>query len=319
MCVMRIGAETGRALPHKGESPRPSSDGNSLLVDVIVVTYNSRSRVFPCAKAALSAGANVIVVDSASPDRSLEALGDLPVTTIQLSENRGFGFGCNRGWESGSAPYVLFLNPDAVLDEAALGALAAVLDREPAVGAVGPRLLEEDGTLEWSQRRYPRLRSTFARALYLHHLAPQAQWVDEMIRVPAVYEEPGEPDWLSGACLLVRRELLERIGGFDEGFFLYSEDTDLCKRIRDAGYTLRYEPSAVVHHVGGASAPRSGLLHVLASSRVRYMRKHRGVLAGALERTGLVLESLLRLVVSRGGADQRRGHLRTLAALLRGA
>src|SRR4051812_12867205 len=117
MCVMRIGAETGRALPHKGESPRPSGDANTVPIDVIVVTYNSKSRVFPCAKAALSAGTNVIVVDSASPDRSLEALADLPVAKIQLSENRGFGFGCNRGWESGSAPYVLFLNPDAVLEE----------------------------------------------------------------------------------------------------------------------------------------------------------------------------------------------------------
>lgn len=288
-----------------------------MSVDVTVVTYNSRDRIRGCLEPALSTGANVIVVDSASPDRTLEVVRDLPVDAVQLDANRGFGFGCNRGWERGSAQYVLFLNPDAVLDRGALERLCAELDAEPSLGAVGPRLLEEDGTLEWSQRRYPRLRSTFARALYLHHLAPRASWVDEMIRDPAAYAVSGEPDWLSGACLLVRREVLERIGGFDEGFFLYSEDTDLCHRIRDAGYGLRFVPDAVVAHVGGASAPRTALLPVLAASRVRYMRKHRGAAAATAERAGLILESLLRLVLSRGGSAARRGHLRTLTTLLR--
>lgn len=260
----------------------------------------------------------MVVVDSASPDRSLEAVAGFPIKTIQLTENRGFAYGCNRGFEAGRARYVLFLNPDALLDETALATMVDALEADPALGAVGPRLLEEDGRLEWSQRRYPRLRSTFARALYLHHLAPEASWVDEMIREPERYETPGEPEWLSGACLLVRRRVLDEVGAFDEGFFMYSEDTDLCRRITNAGHRLRYEPAAVVRHAGGASAPRSSLLPVLAASRVRYMRKHRGRLAGAAERAGLVIESALRLVVSRGGGEQRRGHLQTLRSLVRG-
>src|SRR3954454_19834726 len=118
------------------------SDSREPTVDVVVVTYNSKTRIRACAEAGLSAGANVIVVDSHSPDRSLEAVADLPVSAIQLDENRGFGYGCNRGWEAGTAPYVLFLNPDAILESDALRTMAAALDHDPSIGAVGPRLVE---------------------------------------------------------------------------------------------------------------------------------------------------------------------------------
>jgi GT2 family glycosyltransferase len=111
---------------------------------------------------------------------------------------------------------------------------------------------------------------------------------------------------------MVRRDVLERLDGLDEGFFMYCEDKDLCRRIRDLGLTIRYEPEAVAVHSGGESAPRTALLPVLATSRVRYARKHAGALGELLERIGIGLWSLTHLIVSRGGAAARAGHARSL-------
>jgi GT2 family glycosyltransferase len=281
--------------------------------DVVVVSYNSRGELRGCVEplAALP-DVNVVVVDNASADGSLDSVADLPVTAIALAHNGGFSHGCNAGWRSTSAPYVLFLNPDARIDAESLGKLAEVLETQPAVGAVAPRILHADGTLEYSQRRFPRLRSTYARALFLHRLFPAASWTYELVRDPAAYAVSGAPDWVSGACVLVRRTVLEELDGFDEGFFMYCEDIDLCHRLRSSGHGLVFEPEAVVSHEGGASAPRTSLLPVLAASRIRYAAKHRSTAGALLERLGVALEALTRLVVSRGGWAARAGHARSL-------
>ena len=288
-------------------------------VDVVVVSYNSRGELRGCVEPlARLEHVEVVVVDNASTDAGLDVIADLPVKRIALTRNGGFGHGCNAGWHSGQAPHVLFLNPDARIGEDALGRLVAVLDDTPATGAVAPRINHTDGTLDYSLRRFPRLRSTYARAFFMHRLFPRASWTDEVIREPAVYAEPGSPDWVSGACILVRRSVLEELDGFDEGFFMYSEDIDLCRRIQDAGHELRYEPSAVVSHIGGASAPRASLLPVLAASRLRYARKHRSKPAALLDRLGIALEALTHMVVSSGGRAARAGHGRAfLLALTR--
>jgi hypothetical protein len=111
---------------------------------------------------------------------------------------------------------------------------------------------------------------------------------------------------------MVRRDLLEALGGFDEGFFMYCEDKDLCRRIRAAGYDVRFEPEAVARHEGGASAPRASLLPVLAESRVRYARKHSGRVTAAAERAGVGLGALTHMVVSKGGRAARSGHASAL-------
>jgi N-acetylglucosaminyl-diphospho-decaprenol L-rhamnosyltransferase len=233
---------------------------------------------------------------------------------VPLGENRGFGAGCNAGSQEGDAPALLFLNPDARIDESSLRRLSDVLDRDPRVGVTAPRILEADGTLAWSQRRFPRLRSTYARALFLNRVFRGAGWTDELIRDEQAYGQPGSPDWVSGACLLVRRSVFEAVGGFDERFFLYCEDKDLCRRIREAGYDVRYEPGATARHEGGASAPRAGLLPVLARSRVAYASKHWTRPAALLERGGVALNALTHAVVGRG---RRAGHLNALVAALR--
>jgi GT2 family glycosyltransferase len=286
-------------------------------VDVVVVSYNSRDRLRACVEPLLDLpGVHVIVVDNASPDSSLEVVRDLPLSAIQLSENGGFAHGVNAGWRAGSSEYVLLLNPDARIGEDALRVLSGVLDTEPGVGAAAPRIMDSDGSLDYSQRRFPRIRSTFAQALFLHRIFPTASWSDELIRDDDAYASRAYPDWVSGACILLRRTVLEQLSGLDEAFFMYSEDVDLCRRLRTAGYEIAFEPSAVVEHEGGASAPRAHLLPVLAASRLRYAVKHRSRTAAFLERVGIALGSLTHAALGRGGRTARAGHARALRLAL---
>ena len=287
-------------------------------VDIVVVSYRSGSELRACVEPLVAAeGVHVVVVDNASGDGSLDAVAGLDVATIALQENRGFAAGCNAGWRASSSPHILFLNPDARIEPKAIELLVELLEREPGVAVAAPRIVDADGSLDLSQRRFPTLRSTYAHALFLHRLFRRTGWASELVRDPADYERPGSPDWASGACLLVRRSVLEELGGWDEGFFMYCEDKDLCRRARDRGYDVRFEPAALAHHAGGASAPRPSLAHMLAQSRVRYARKHRGRVVAELERAGIALTALTHMAISRGGRAARAGHAAALRAALR--
>jgi N-acetylglucosaminyl-diphospho-decaprenol L-rhamnosyltransferase len=289
-------------------------------IDAIVVSYNSRATLRSAVQplAALP-GVAVTVVDNASTDRSLEAIADLPVRAIRSGRNAGFGFGCNLGTAAGSAPYVLFINPDARIDGPGLERLAAVLDAEPHVGIVGPQLREEDGRLIPSMRRFQRVGSTWAQALFLHRVLRRARWANEIVGDPLAYDRAADAEWLSGACLLVRRTVLEQLGGFDEGFFLYCEDMDLCARAGAAGHTVRYEPGVVARHEGGRSAPRSSLFPVLARSRTRFAGKHHGRASAFLQRLGLAVHAATHLAVAAFGRPaHRRGNAAALRAVVRG-
>jgi N-acetylglucosaminyl-diphospho-decaprenol L-rhamnosyltransferase len=288
-----------------------------VLVDVVVVSYNSRSTLRACvAPLASLPWVDVTVVDNASPDDSPAAVADLDVNVIRSQHNGGFSYGCNLGAAAGRASYVLFLNPDARLSPRDLRALLDALEEDPQLGVVGPRILHEDGTLAWSQRRFPRLRSTYAQALLLHRLFPRAAWTDELVRDAAAYERPGSPDWLSGACLLVRRAALEEVGGLDQGFFLYSEDTDLCRRLRQAGWGVRFDPRATVHHVGGASAPRTTTEWISATSHVRYARKHGRRGTAALDAVGVALGGATHAAIWLRRPERARGHFAAFRAAL---
>jgi GT2 family glycosyltransferase len=286
-------------------------------VDVVVVSFNSRETLRDCVESLRAEpGFTVIVVDNASTDGSTETVADLEVVLLARDDNRGFAAGCNYGWRAGAAPYVLFLNPDARIDTESVRALVAIPERHGEVGVVAPKIVSSDGSLEFSQRRFPAVRSTFSQALFLHRLFSRAAWTDEIMRDPRAYEAAGSPDWVSGACLLVRRDVLESIGGWDESFFLYSEDTDICRRVRAAGFDVRYEPAATAIHLGGRSSPRASLLPLLATSRIHYAEKHATRPGALLQRVGVALSSLSHLLVARR-QGVRVGHARALAAALR--
>jgi len=276
-------------------------------IDIVTVAYNSAGELRRCVEHLCSADhLQVVVVDNASVDGTLETVADLDVVSIRLETNRGFASGCNLGWRAGAAPYVLFLNPDAQISVEAIERLVAVLRRDPRAAAAAPTIVHDDGTLAHSLRRFPRLRSTFAQALFLHRLFPKARWTDELIHDDCLYERRWSPEWVSGACLVVRRRALEELGGWDERFFLFGEDIDLCRRLRDAGHTLWFEPSATCVHVGGASAPASISLPLLTAGRLRYIALHHGRLRGILEHAAIALGSAFRIVLGRRGT--RRAH-----------
>jgi N-acetylglucosaminyl-diphospho-decaprenol L-rhamnosyltransferase len=291
-----------------------------IEVDAVIVSYKSSATLRSCVEPLSAAhDVNVIVVDSASQDNTLASIADLAVTLVALDVNRGFAYGCNRGWRVGEAPAVLFLNPDARIDPDSIRRLKEVLDQDPTVGLVAPRITDDSGSLEFSIRRFPRLRSTYARAFFLHRLFPNASWSDEVTRERSTYDSPHSVEWVSGACMLVRRSALQQLGGWDEGFFLYGEDVDLCRRLWTAGYDIRYEPSAHVGHRGGGSAPRASLLPTLAASRIKYARLHFGRGTALLEEIGVAVGELTHAALTTKGAQARSGHLRAVLACMRPA
>ena len=291
-----------------------------IPVDVVVVTYNSRDCLRGCVEPFVGVrGVSVTVVDNACPEKSYEVVEDIPVRVLHMARNGGFSYGCNAGWRSGSADYVLFLNPDAVLGVEDLERLSDELRSDPSTAIVGPRTLNDDGVVEFTIRRFPTLVSTYAQALFLHSLAPYARWVDEVVRDPAAYSRRAGVDWLSGSCLLVRRSALEAVGGLDETFFFYAEDVDLCKRVQqETRLHVVYTPTATCLHVGqGVPAP-ARILPMLASSRLHYARQHRGRIGALLERVGLGLGEALHSLAGYGDRHWRVGHLRALGVIVRG-
>lgn len=288
------------------------------IVDVVVVAYNSRRTLRACVEPlARLRDVHVVVVDNASQDDGLSTVADLPLEAIPLTANGGFAVGNNVGCRAGSAPYVLVLNPDSRIDERSLRRLVARLERDPALGAAAPLILDIDGSIDYSLRRHPRLRSTYAQALFLHRLFPRASWTDEIVRDDASYAGEYRPEWVSGACILLRRSALEALGGFDERFFLYREDADLCRRLRDAGWGLLFDPAARCIHEGGASGDRSALRTVYVQSRIEYARKHCSRAGAIGEWIGVLLGAFTHMVISRG-VRRRVGHARALAYALRG-
>ena len=285
-------------------------------VDVVIVAYNSRDHIRVAVEPLVGLeGIRVIVVDNASPDDSVAAVADLPVSVIRNAANLGFAKACNIGWRAGSAPRVLFLNPDARIDSESLERLLRTLERRRA-GLVAPRTVTSSGALVHSQRKFVGAASIWAQIFFLHRLFPHASWADGIVRDAAAYAQPSMPDWVSGACMLVDRSVLERLGGFDERFFMYCEDMDLCRRIRTVGLEIMYEPAARAIHDEGASAASSTMVPVLVSSRISYADKYLEGWRRIATRAGIAMYEASRAIFSRGGVAARRGHLRGLRAAL---
>lgn len=174
----------------------------------------------------------VIVVDNASGDNSREMVTEkFPEVRLHVNPtNLGFGEGNNNGAKIATGRYLLFLNSDTVVEEGALGRIVAFGDANPTVGIMGPKLLNEDGSLQYSCRRYPNLLTGFFRNTPLGRLLPANRFAADYLMKEFDHAEPRDVDWVSGAALVLRRELYEEIGAFDEEFFMFCEDVDLCWR-----------------------------------------------------------------------------------------
>jgi len=298
-------------------------------VAVIVVSWNVRDLLHRCltsifATAPPTLTLHVVVVDNASGDGSAEMVRRRfpQVQLIVNTHNRGFTAGNNQalrtlgfGKEGNELPrYVLLLNPDAELVGDALETMVHFMDAHPDVGVVGPQLRFPDGRIQSSRRRFPTLATAFLESTVL-----QQWWPDNPVaRRYYVLDRPDDAvqdvDWVVGACMLVRREAIEEAGLLDEGFFMYSEELDWCRRIKERGWRVVYLPTArVIHHEGQSSAQVVPARHIhFQSSKVRYFRKHHGPWIAELLRTFLLLSYVYQLVLE--GSKWLLGHKRPLRA-----
>jgi GT2 family glycosyltransferase len=267
-------------------------------VSIIIVSYQSRETIGAClASVAAHAGVSVetIMVDNASSDGAPGLVQDcFPcVRVLQEARNRGFAAACNRGARLATAPYLLFLNPDAELRPGALSSLEQHLAGSPRVAAAGPRFVYPDGREQDSAFTYPSLLMTwlefFPRPGRLLHTRLNG-------RITSPDGAPVAVDHPLGACMLVRRSAWDEVGPFDERFFLYCEEVDWCMRAKDRGWTIAHVPAATVVHHGGissASASAASLAHLYRSRQLLHA-KHRSrgfqLAARCITRLGLTQE-----------------------------
>ena len=248
----------------------------SVDVAAVVVTYNSADHVsalldsIPSAMGSLSY--SIVVVDNGSSDQTAELLESRTDCVVVRSTNDGYAAGMNRAVKAGEeADAVLILNPDATLDADAVPAMMRVLGK-PGVGIVAPRVREADGSLSPTLRRGP----TMGRVGGLSFTGWPA--FTERIEDPAAYESEHEVEWAVGAILLVDGECYRRLGGMDETYFLYSEETDFSLRAKDAGWATVYTPAAGAMHVGGGSGESSTTHTMKQLNRIRLYRRRTGTL-----------------------------------------
>ena len=252
----------------KSETSAPRIPGRNALTqavsshdcDVVIVNYNAGNLLGDCVTSVFSAGASrAIVVDNKSTDGSLEHLAQLiqseKLVVIRNSKNLGFAAGCNIGTKKSSAGQILFLNPDSVLAPNALTQLTEVLACSEAIGMVGGLLCNADGTEQPGGRRvFPTPKRAFMRAFGLSRLIrflPES-FADFALEKEPLPTGPISVEAISGACMLVRREALEDVGLWDEGYFLHCEDLDWCMRFKQKGWKVMFVPDAKVTHALGA-------------------------------------------------------------------
>lgn len=271
-------------------------------VSVLVVSWQSAAWIDRCVRSIDAADAEIIVADNGSTDGSAaRARAAAPqASVLELARNLGFAGGVNAARRAAQAPRLLLLNPDAAATPGAIARLAAALDADAGLGAVAGRLVSPDGTPQpgFNVRRLPTLASLTADLLFIDHLWPgnpasaryYARDLDPDASVDV--EQP------AAACLMIRADVFDRLGGLDEAFWpAWWEDVDFCRRLRDAGQRIRYVPEAVFTHVGGTSVDALGSAafdRAFAANRRRYVRKHHGAAAAALIGALGAVGSLLR-------------------------
>ena len=252
------------------------------MIDVVVVTANSREIVLECLTHLDDPRVEkTIVVDNAGSDGAPAAIaGAFPATVVvRLDEPRPLSFAYNRGAERGSAELILFLNDDVFASAGAIDRLAAALDgRTDAVAAAGRLVDPHDGStqLGYQPRRFPTLATFLAALAGLQHLWPTNPWTGAHVRNPLGQTETVAVDYAPGACLLIRRQAFQAAGGWDERYAFWYEDVDLARRLCSFGQVL-YVPSAVFRHVGGHSGRRLSRAEVVRrsySGTLRYGELH---------------------------------------------
>jgi GT2 family glycosyltransferase len=225
--------------------------------------------------------ADIVVVDYESDAKAVDRLRAQwsRARVIALPGNAGFGAGINRAARETAAAMLLVLNPDCILEQPVLSTLGAWLDAHANVGIVAPLVLEADGAIQPSARRFPGLSTVLGgRSTWLTRVLPGNPMSARNLLTGPHVREPTRVDWVSGACMLIRRDAFDEVGGFDERFFLYWEDADLCRRMAAAGWATVYHPGVSVRHIAGQAARHAPerTERAFHESVFRYYLKHGG-------------------------------------------
>jgi N-acetylglucosaminyl-diphospho-decaprenol L-rhamnosyltransferase len=243
-------------------------------VSVVVVTYNALPWVERCLESVR--GRETIVVDHGSTDGTLEAVQRrFPDALLLRRENRGYGAGLNAGLQAASNDFALLLNSDAWAQGDAVERLTAFAESRPRAGLVGPRALNPDGTRQLTVRAFPTLWRLATEYLFLRKLAPRSRALNSFYAGGLDLSRAQKVDWVMGFAMLVRRAAMDEVGGFDESFFMFSEETDLCRRLWDAGWEVWYDPEAEFTHVAGATHG-GRMFDENVRGQLRFLTKHRG-------------------------------------------
>lgn len=271
------------ALNEHFEYSNSPSVSSQIDLSVIVLNWNARDYLLACLRSIVSQNwrhrIEVIVVDNKSSiDQSVRFVRrEFPqIQLIAHDKNLGFAGGNNSAIPFARGRYLLFLNPDTVIHDGAFDTLLDFLDTHPKCGACGPKLLNENGTLQKSCRAFPTFGTGLFRSTFLGRMFPKNPWTRDYLMLDFDHSHEAQVDWLSGAALCVRRETLNEIGTWDESFFMYCEDVDLCYRMKEAKWERWYVPQAVVTHRIGASSDwiQGATIRRHHSAMLRYFVKH---------------------------------------------
>lgn len=272
---------------------------HTMLLSILIVNWNTRQDLLRCL-ASITANPpvlpfEVLVFDNASEDGSAEAVAaQYPQVRVEVGpENLGFARANNRAASQAQGQFWLLLNPDTVVHPGAVEALVRYLAEQPRVAAVGPRLINPDGSPQPSIERLPSLFREWWRLFHLDRLYPVSQYTKAVL----ASQVPQRIEVLNGACLLLRADAVRPLGLFDEDYFVYSEEVDLCDRLGQAGWELHWLPEATVTHSGGRSTRQvaDSMFLELYRNKIKFFRKRRSALAGTLYKLILFQASLARL------------------------
>lgn len=272
-------------------------------LSVIIVSYNTREMTLACLqelhRSLGAVDADIWVIDNGSRDGSVDAVRDAypEINVLDLGKNLGFGAANNLAMEQAKGEYFLLLNSDAFPIGDAVQELTAFLDAHPQVGVVGPRLLNKDGSLQLSCFRFPSPAQAWLENLWISAVLPKQSRIGDYRRWN--HDSERDVDFVIGACLLVRRDVFEAIGGFDPDFFLYAEESDWQRRIHDAGWKIMFTPAAQVTHLGGASgASTAGKTRdYFFSGLDKYVRKHHGLGGVVSMRLAMIIGCAMRSIL----------------------
>lgn len=267
-------------------------------LSVIIVSWNVKNLLERCLASVLAqlpdipGASEVLVIDNASSDGSAGLVQEKfpQVHLIANPSNAGFTIACNQGIAGSSGRYVLLLNPDTELQPGALPLMVDYLREHPEVALLGPQLLNPEGSVQSSRRRFPSLATALVESTPIQwRLFPELPLLRHFSYLDLPEGEVQEVDWVTGACLLIRRETLSQIGLLDERYFMYFEELDWCLRAKRAGWKIMYLPTAkVVHHAGKSSEQDLARRHIrFNDSKCKYYTKHYGPLVGLLLRVYL--------------------------------